>query len=133
LSLGCLLRVSSEAVAYSSAGIAWAILPVSALLELTAVVLFVVNIGMTLNQPTPAWFGPEGVKATLPVYWYVASFPKTKPVLIQAGLKTLARVREIPRSLTLAEAVAADSADVEQTLSELRNFFNQRQPRRVGR
>ncbi len=133
LNLGCLLRVSSEAVAYSSAGIAWAVLPVSALLELTAVVLFVVNMGMTLNQPAPAWFGPEGVKATLPVYWYVASFPKTKPVLIKAGLKTLARVREIPRSLTLAEAVAADSADVEQTLSELRSFFNQRQPRRAGR
>lgn len=133
LNLGCFLRVSSEAIAYSAGGAAWAILPVSALLELTAVVVFVVNMSMTLSQPMPAWFGPAGVKDTLPVYWYVTSFPKTKAVLIKAGLNTLARVREIPRSLTLAEAAAADGADVEHALGELRSFFNQRQPRRVGR
>ncbi len=53
LSFGCLLRVSSEALAYQ--GIfawAWKILPVSAVFELTAVTLFAVNmIGTFLSRP----------------------------------------------------------------------------------
>jgi len=133
LNLGCLLRVSSEIVAYSSGGAAWIILPVSALLELTGVVIFVVNLGATLTQPMPAWFPPEGANARLPVYWYVTSFPKTRAILIESGLETLARVRDVPRSLSLGEAVAADGADLDQTLARLREFFRQRQPRRTGR
>lgn len=133
LNLGCLLRVSSETVAYSNGGAAWLILPVSALLELTAVVIFVVNLGATLTQPMPAWFPPEGANANLPVYWYVTSFPKTRAILIESGLETLARVREVPRSLSLGEAAAADGADLDETLARLREFFRQRQPRRAGR
>lgn len=133
LSLGCALRVSSETAAYSGSGISWRILPVSALVELTAVILFVVNMGITLARPVPAWFGLEGVKATLPVYWYVTSFPQTRPLLIGAGLKTLARVREVPRSLTLADAARADGANIEGVLAQLRGFFSRRQPRRNAR
>jgi len=133
LNFGCLLRVSSEAIAYSMGGRAWAVLPVSALLELTAVVVFVVNLGMTLKQPMPAWFGPEGVNAKLPLYWYVTSFPKTRPILIHSGLKTLARAKALPRSLSLGDAMAADGASVERVLAELRAFFSRIQPRRAGR
>lgn len=133
LNLGCLLRVSSEAVAYSMGGAAWGILPISALLELTAVMIFVVNMGMTLKQPMPAWFGTEGVNAKLALYWYVTSFPKTRPLLIRMGLRTLSQVKSLPRSLTLADAVNADGANVEEVLAELRTFFSQIQPRRVGR
>jgi len=128
-SLGGLLRVSSEAVAYSTAGIAWEMLPVSAFLELAAVVLFVVNIGMTLAQPVPAWFGPRGVAPHHPVYFYISSFPKSSQVLVDAGLKTLGRVRDVPRSLTLQEAAEADGADMDQVQSALRAFFERRQPR----
>jgi hypothetical protein len=109
------------------------VLPISALLELTAVVVFVVNMGLTLAQPQPAWFSPEGANPTLPVYWYVTSFPQTRSLLIDAGLKTLAQVREPPRSLTLAEAARADGADLESLLAQLRKFFSQRQPRRAER
>jgi len=133
LNSGCLLRVSSEAIAYSMGGRAWTVLPISALLELTAVVIFVINLSMTLKQPLPAWFGPEGVKAKLPLYWYVTSFPKTRPILIHAGLKTLARAKTPPRSLSLGEAMEADGANVEQVLAELRAFFSRIQPRRAGR
>jgi uncharacterized protein involved in response to NO len=132
ISLGCLLRVSSEAVAYSAGGLAWKVLPFSAILELTAVFLFVVNLGVTMMQRIPAWFGEGGVAREMPVYFYVTSFPGTKRLLIEAGLKTLARVKEIPRSLTLSEAAAADGADVEQLLVQLRAYFAQRQPRRRG-
>ncbi|MGH9449381.1 MAG: NnrS family protein [Terriglobia bacterium] len=132
LSVGCLLRVLSEAVAYSG-GMLWSVLPVSAFLELGAVIAFVVNMAVTLTQPLPAWFSASGVSAKLPLYWYVTSFPKTKPVLIDAGLKTLAGRREVPRSLSLAEAAAADGADLNNLLSRLNEFFIERQPRRTGR
>lgn len=130
LTLGCLLRVSSEAVAYSSGGISWRMLPVSAFIELAAVFLFVLNLAFTLIQPMPAWFSPAGVSARMPVYFYVTSFPKTRRVLINSGLTTLERIREVPRTLTLDQAAEADGADVERLLAGLREFFARRQPRR---
>jgi hypothetical protein len=46
---GCLLRVSSEPLAYEHLlPLAWKVLPVSGMLELTAVLLFAVNISLTL-------------------------------------------------------------------------------------
>ncbi len=51
LTVGCLLRVSSEVLAYQ--GIlqsAWKILPISALTELTAVTLFAVNMTLTFRS-----------------------------------------------------------------------------------
>lgn len=133
LSLGCLLRVLSEAVAYSAGGILWNLLPLSAFLELAAVIAFVVNLAATVAQPMPAWFSASGISPALPLYWYVTSFPKTRPILIGAGLKTLAARRNVPRSLSLAEAAAADHADLNHLITELNGFFSQRQPRRVGR
>jgi len=133
ITLGCLLRVLSESAAYSSTGVAWSVLPLSAILELVAVVIFFANMGLTLAQPIPAWFSPAGVAPNNLVYFYTASFPKSKQVLIQAGLKTLAAVREVPRTLTLQEAAEADGADMTKLLDALKAFFADRQPRRVGR
>ncbi|MGH9360026.1 MAG: NnrS family protein [Terriglobia bacterium] len=133
LSVGCLLRVLSEAVAYSSGGLLWSVLPLSAFLELAAVIAFVVNMAVTLTQPLPAWFSAGGVSPKLPLYWYVTSFPKARSVLIQAGLKTLAERREVPRSLSLAEAATADGSDINNLVSRLNEFFSRRQPRRTGR
>ena len=131
LTVGCTLRVGSESLAYSSpGGIAWKVLPVSALLELTAVCLFVLNLGLTIAQRIPAWFGPSGVAPRMTVYFYVASFPKARAVLQDAGLTTLAYAREIPHTLTLAEAAAADRADLDLILGALRDFFAERRPRR---
>jgi hypothetical protein len=46
---GCLLRVSSEVVAYQHyAAWAWPMLPVSALIEMAAVSAFALNIAVTL-------------------------------------------------------------------------------------
>jgi len=54
LNFGCLLRVVSEVPAYE-AGItlAWRILPVSAIFELTAVTLFALNLIVTFLLPPP--------------------------------------------------------------------------------
>ncbi|MBI2818286.1 MAG: NnrS family protein [Acidobacteria bacterium] len=131
ISVGCFLRVSSESLAYSSGGFAWDILPISAIVELAAVVIFVVNMGVTLAQKIPAWFSPEGVSPDNLVYFYTAAFPASRRVLIDAGLKTLAEVRDVPRTLTLREAAEADNADVAGLLDALKAFFADRQPRRV--
>lgn len=55
LSLGCLLRVSGEALAYQAIfPDAWLWLPYSALLELAAVTLFALNLVMTFLSPRPS-------------------------------------------------------------------------------
>ncbi|HVB58610.1 MAG TPA: NnrS family protein [Candidatus Acidoferrales bacterium] len=133
LEIGCLLRVTSEAVAYSHGGFLWSLLPVSGWLELTAVCLFVLNMGMTMLQPLPAWFSPSGIQPSMSVYFCVASFPKTRQLFVKSGLKTLAHAPSIPRTLSIAEAAAADGADAGQVMSMLREFFGKRQPRRRGR
>jgi uncharacterized protein involved in response to NO len=52
LNLGCLLRVSSEIPAYEGYWTqAWSVLPVSAIVELTAVTLFAANLAVTLLRP----------------------------------------------------------------------------------
>jgi len=52
LTAGCLLRVSSEILAYQGfAHWAWSWLPVSALTEMTAVTLFAANLFVTFMQP----------------------------------------------------------------------------------
>jgi hypothetical protein len=50
---GCLLRVSSEILAYQGfAAWAWSWLPISGVLEMTAVTIFAVNlIGTFLSRP----------------------------------------------------------------------------------
>jgi hypothetical protein len=53
LNTGCLLRVCSEIMAYERyASHAWSVLPVSAVIELAAVTIFALNLGVTfLRQP----------------------------------------------------------------------------------
>jgi uncharacterized protein involved in response to NO len=54
LNLGCLLRVASEIPAYEmNLHLAWRVLPVSAVTELTAVTLFAINLAITLILPPP--------------------------------------------------------------------------------
>lgn len=55
LTVGCLLRVSSEILAYQGmARSAWTWLPVSALTEMTAVTLFAINLLATFSRRPPS-------------------------------------------------------------------------------
>jgi len=59
LMLGCTLRVASEILAYQAyAGWAWSVLPVSALIEMTAVTIFAVNLIWTFLKPPVVAPGP---------------------------------------------------------------------------
>lgn len=54
LQLGCTLRVTSEPLAYEGVfGLAWKVLPVSGVLELSGVLLFAVNMGLTFALGRP--------------------------------------------------------------------------------
>jgi hypothetical protein len=54
LSAGCLLRVVSEIAAYESyLPVMWAVLPVSAVIEMSAVTLFAVSLIATFRQTPP--------------------------------------------------------------------------------
>jgi hypothetical protein len=66
LNIGCALRVLSEIPAYeANLHVAWRVLPVSAVTELTAVTLFGINMAITLLLPPPV---PAARKAaSLPV------------------------------------------------------------------
>jgi hypothetical protein len=130
LCAGCALRVISEPLAYSGRQpAAWQILPVSAVLELTAVLLFAWNIGATLLSKMPAWIEARTVKPELALYWFVTAYPETRPLLENAGLTTLRGAREVPKSLTLREAAVADGADCDYLLALLRDYFDRRQAR----
>ncbi|MFB3827163.1 MAG: NnrS family protein [Bryobacteraceae bacterium] len=127
LTAGCALRVASEPLAYSGAWEpAWRLLPVSALLEFAAVLLFFFNIGATLASPMPAWIVDRTVHENLPLYWYVTAYPAARGLLVRGGLKTLERTRRVPRSLTLREAAEADGVDWRPLVRELRAFFARR-------
>ncbi len=128
---GCLMRVATEAFAYSSppGAAVWSILPISAFIELSAVLVFAANLALTLRQAPPAWLEPDSLSAELPLYWFVTSFPRTRALLIDAGLTTLARVKDPPRSLSLREAASAENLEVENVLRVLNQFFSRHQPR----
>jgi uncharacterized protein involved in response to NO len=66
LTLGCTLRVACEALAYQGfAHWAWSLLPVSAVIELSAVTAFAVNLAVTfLRKPRVVAVGLEAVKST---------------------------------------------------------------------
>ncbi|HXR74849.1 MAG TPA: hypothetical protein VN737_02670 [Bryobacteraceae bacterium] len=63
LTIGCLLRVASEIPAYEhNVAIAWRILPVSAAVELAAVLLFVTNLVVTLLRPPAHLLAPKATQ-----------------------------------------------------------------------
>jgi uncharacterized protein involved in response to NO len=59
LMLGCTLRVASEICAYQGyAAWAWRVLPISALIEMTAVTIFAINLAWTFIRPPVVGPGP---------------------------------------------------------------------------
>jgi hypothetical protein len=63
VNLGCALRVGSEIPAYEGyLRQAWTVLPVSAVVELTAFTLFAANLSISLLRPAQAVGGPDELK-----------------------------------------------------------------------
>jgi len=134
LTAGCAMRVAAQPLAYGAiVEAAWKILPVSAICELAAVLLFGLNLAMSLATPIPSWFARKHVNDRMSVYWLIASYPPTRRILIENGLVTLGRVAAVPKSLSLADAAQADHADPAVLIDKLGDFFESRLPRSVRR
>ena len=129
LTAGCALRVVVEPLAYGGLWEAgWKLLPVSAFAELAAVLLFGINLAMSLATPIPSWFGRKHVNDGMSVYWLTASYPETRRIMVENGLGTLGRVDDPPKSLTLREAAEADGVEAERLVRALGDFFDSRLP-----
>lgn len=127
ITVGCILRVVSEPLAYGGiVNSAWRILPVSAFAELAAVLMFGFNIAMSMAAPIPSWFGRNQVNDRMSVYWLISSYPATRRLLVESGLATLALAEEVPKSLSLREAAQADGAQPEILVEKLGAFFESR-------
>jgi hypothetical protein len=127
ITAGCVLRVTAEPLAYSGAAAsAWKILPLSALFELSAVLLFALNLFMSLTTPIPAWIARKQINERLSVYWLVTSYPATRKLLVDNGLATLGNARAVPKSLTLGEAARADGVPADILVEKLGAFFDAR-------
>jgi hypothetical protein len=130
ITTGCTLRVVAEPLAYGGfVDLAWKALPISACVELTAVLLFGFNLAMSLATPIPSWFGRKHVKDGMSVYWLVSSYPATRRLLVESGLSTLERTPAVPKSLLLREAAQADGVAPEVLVERLGDFFDSRLPR----
>ena len=127
ITTGCAMRVISEPLAYGGIiSMAWKTLPASAFAELAAVILFGSNVAMSLATPIPSWFGRKHVNERMTVYWLVTSYPPTRRLLVQHGLKTLANVEVVPKTLSLAEAALADGVSLAVLIEKLGDFFEDR-------
>ena len=90
---GCTVRVLLEPLAHGGIlSIAWKAVPVSAFAELAAVVLFGLNLVMSLATPVPSRFGRKQVNDRMTLYWLVSSYSATRRLLVEHGLITLAEV-----------------------------------------
>jgi hypothetical protein len=133
LTTGCTLRVVAEPLAYGGiVAAAWSVLPVSALAELSAILLFGINIAMSLATPIPSWFGRRHVNDGMSLYWLVSSYPATRRLLVESGLVTLGRAGSVPRSLSLRDAARADAVEPEILVEKLGAFFESRLPKKLS-
>jgi hypothetical protein len=118
IATGNALRVSGELAA-----LAWPItfrlLPASAILELTALSLFAVNIFRTLwPMPDPLLRTGQATLATR-VAVLLAEHPWLEDHLVAWGLRYVGRVRSVPAELTLGSLVAGEGVDPEATVARI--------------
>jgi hypothetical protein len=63
------------------------------------------------------------------VYWLISSCPATRQLLVRYGLKTLASVEVVPKTLSLAGAARADGVPPAVLIEKLGDFFEHRRAR----
>lgn len=127
ITVGCTLRVVSEPLAYGGiVELAWKVLPISAFAELAAILLFGLNVALSLATPIPSWFGRKQVNDRMSIYWLISSYPATRRLLVESGLASLAMAEEVPKSLSLREAAQADGVQTEILVEKLGTFFESR-------
>ncbi len=126
IAAGNLLRVVSEMATLSFAP-SFAIMPFSALLELTALTLFAANIVRTL-WPAPDPLVRTGqATPTTSVAVLLAEHPWLEDQLISWGFAYVGRVRSAPRELTLGTLIRGENKEPHEIIVRINDLLRQHQ------
>lgn len=122
IGVGNTLRVTLEL-----ATLAWTpafmIIPISAILELSALSLFAFNIFQTLWPPQDQFYRTGRVTTMTPAALLLAEHPWLDEPLVDRGLRYLGRVRSVPAELTLGSLAAGEGHDPAATVDQINNML----------
>ncbi|MGH7171407.1 MAG: NnrS family protein [Gemmataceae bacterium] len=127
IAAGNLLRVLSELATPWSAN-AFTIMPFSAVLELSALVLFSANILRTLWPAPDPLLRTRRVTPATSVAVLLAEYPWLEDHLFTWGLAYVGRVRSVPRELTLGTLAASEAIHPEEIIARINELLAQHPP-----
>jgi hypothetical protein len=105
---------------------AFAIMPFSALLELTALTLFTANVLRTLwPAPDPLLHTGQATPTTS-VAVLLAEHPWLEDRLIEWGFGYVNRVRSVPRELTLGTLTRSEGKEPEEIIVRINDLLRER-------
>jgi hypothetical protein len=123
--LGNLLRVVTELATPVSTA-AFALMPLSALLELSALSLFTANALRTLWPARDPLLRTGQVTRSSSVAVLLAEKPWIEDQLFDWGLAYIGRVRSVPRELTLGSMAASEGQSPDEIVSRINNLLRNR-------
>lgn len=131
IAAGNLLRVLTELATPDSAA-AFAVMPFSAVLELSALVLFSANALRTLWPAPDPLLRTRRVTSATSVAVLLAEYPWLEDHLFAWGLGYVGRVRSVPRELTLGTLAASERREQEDIIVRI-NELLARHPTEVAK
>lgn len=135
IGVGNLTRVLTELATLVS-GPAYLVMPISALLELSALALFSANV-LRILWPAPEPFLRTGrVGPTTSVALLLAEHPWLEDLLFAWGLAYVGRVRSVPQELTLGSLITSEGKQPEEIISRVNDELalrGQARPEQAGR
>jgi hypothetical protein len=118
IAVGNLLRVLTELATPVSTA-AFAVMPLSAVLELSALALFTANVLRTLWPAPDPLLRTGKVAASTSVAVLLAEHPELEDCLYAWGLGYVGRVRSVPRELTLGTLAASEGKPPEEIIARI--------------
>lgn len=125
IAVGNLLRVLTE-MATEVSTTAFPFMPFSAVLELSALLLFTANAVRTLWPPTDPLLRTGRVTASTSVAVLLAEHPWLEDHLFAWGLDYVGRVRSVPRELTLGTLSASEGKNPEEIVARINEQLDMR-------
>jgi hypothetical protein len=122
IAVGNLLRVCTEMATLFTAP-AFALMPFSALLELTALILFAANALRTLWPAADPLLRTGQVTAMTSVAVLLAEHPWLEDHLFTWGLGYIGRVRSVPRELTLGTLAGSEGKNPEEIIGRINRLL----------
>jgi hypothetical protein len=97
--------------------------PISAVLEFSALALFAANIVRTLWPPRDPLLRQGRVTADIRVALLLAEYPWLEDPLLEWGIPYLGRVRSVPAELTLGSLAAGERLDPGATVEHINRLI----------